>query len=85
MIPTFLMWGESSVAPGADPVSIRVNGEVLDVSATETVAGILRARGVQLEAVAVAVNGAVVPRSLLGARTLVAGDSVEVVRAVGGG
>ena len=85
MIPTCLMWGESSVAPGADPVSIRVNGEALEVSATETVAGLLRARGVQLESVAVAVNGTVVPRSLLGERVLEAGDSVEVVRAVGGG
>jgi sulfur carrier protein len=79
------MWGESSVVPGADPVSIRVNGEALDVSATETVAGLLRARGVRLEAVAVAVNGAVVPRSRLGERVLEEGDSVEVVRAVGGG
>jgi len=38
-----------------------------------------------LESVAVAVNGTVVPRSLLGERVLEAGDSVEVVRAVGGG
>ena len=73
------------MAPGADPVSIRVNGEALEVAATETLAEILKARGVSLEAVAVAVNGAVVPRSLLQDRRLVAGDSVDVVRAVGGG
>ncbi len=73
------------MAPGADPVSIRVNGEALEVSATETVLGLLNARGVHLEAVAVAVNGAVVPRSQLGERMLNAGDCVEVVRAVGGG
>ena len=73
------------MAPGADPVSIRVNGEALEVSATETLLGLLNARGVPLEAVAVAVNGVVVSRSLLEERTLAAGDAVEIVRAVGGG
>jgi len=73
------------VAPGADLVSIRVNGEVQDVSETQTVLGLIHAKGVKLEAVAVAVNGSVVPRRVLGERRLVAGDSVEIVRAVGGG
>lgn len=65
---------------------IRVNGadEPLQV---ETVSALLAAKAVDLEqrGVAVAVNGAVVPRTAWENTRLQPGDSIEIVRARQGG
>jgi sulfur carrier protein len=66
--------------------TILVNGaeRALDI---ETVAALVTALGIKPEArgVAVAVNGAVVPRATWAAAPLAAGDKVEVIRAMQGG
>ena len=65
---------------------IRVNGaeRPLDV---ETVAALVAALGIAPDArgVAVALNGAVVPRAKWTLATLTAGDQVEVIKAMQGG
>ncbi len=66
--------------------TIRVNGaeRALD---TETVAALVAALGIDAGArgVAVALNGAVVPRASWPVAALAAGDEVEVIRAMQGG
>jgi sulfur carrier protein len=66
--------------------TIQLNGaeRALD---TETVAALVTALGIAADArgVAVALNGAVVPRANWTAATLAAGDRVEVIRAMQGG
>ncbi len=66
--------------------AIRVNGS-LEPLAAETVAALLRARGVdpQGRGVAVALNGAVVPRGAWATTQLNAGDAIEIVQAKQGG
>jgi sulfur carrier protein len=66
--------------------TIKVNGETLALKAT-TVAELLRTRGLApgTRGVAVALNGAVVPRDAWQATALCAGDQVEIVRPAGGG
>ena len=65
---------------------IQVNGIGKTVDAT-TIAEILREEGVDDNApfLAVALNGAVVPRSEWDRAKLAAGDSVEIVKPVSGG
>jgi len=66
--------------------TIQVNGadRALD---TKTVAALVTALGIAAEArgVAVALNGAVVPRAQWPTAALAAGDRVEVIRAMQGG
>jgi sulfur carrier protein len=66
--------------------TIQVNGadRALD---TKTVAALVAALGIAVEArgVAVALNGAVVPRAQWPMAALAAGDRVEVIRAMQGG
>jgi sulfur carrier protein len=66
-------------------VKVRINGQDAELEPGATVADVLRARGLFGAAVAVAVDGEVVPRSAHDARTLTEGAKVELVRAVGGG
>jgi len=68
------------------PASIRVNGEN-EPLAVATLAALLaeKALDVSQRGIAVALNGAVVPRAAWGATALKAGDSVEIVRARQGG
>jgi len=65
---------------------ILVNGVERPLAAT-TLAGMLRAQGIAAEArgIAVAVNGAVVPRRAWEATALRPGDRVEVVKLFAGG
>jgi sulfur carrier protein len=67
-------------------LQIQVNGIGKTVDAS-TVAEILREEGVEEGApfVAVALNGAVVPRGEWNRASLSAGDSVEIVKPVSGG
>jgi len=65
---------------------IRVNGESEPLAAT-TLAALLEEKAVETSqrGIAVAVNGAVVPRAAWPSTQLRAGDSVEIVRARQGG
>ncbi|MCC7346717.1 MAG: sulfur carrier protein ThiS [Variibacter sp.] len=66
--------------------SLEVNGERVPLTA-RTVAALLAERGVEAggRGVAVALNGAVLPRAAWGETRLKAGDSVEIVQAKQGG
>ncbi len=68
------------------PATIRVNGETEPLAAG-TLIGLLEARGVNPAArgLAVALNGAVVPRRAWGATALGPGDEVEIVKLYAGG
>jgi len=66
---------------------IRVNGESEPLGAHTTLAALLaeKAGDTGQRGIAVALNGAVVPRAAWGATALRPGDSVEIVRARQGG
>jgi sulfur carrier protein len=66
-------------------VRVRLNGAVRDLADGAGVPDALAAIGVDGTGVAVAVNGAVVPRAAWARHGLVHGDAVEVVTAVQGG
>jgi sulfur carrier protein len=65
---------------------ITVNGAT-EALAAPTVVALLEARGIAAGArgVAVALNGAVVPRGAWAETTLSAGDTVEIIKAMSGG
>ncbi|MEP9355013.1 sulfur carrier protein ThiS [Xanthobacter sp. KR7-65] len=67
-------------------LSLKVNG-IVEAHAVETVADLLRAKDLDPErkGIAVAVNGAVVPRRTWAEMPLAAGDAVEIIEAKQGG
>jgi sulfur carrier protein len=76
----------STNAPAAaGRIPVHFNDQPLDLPAGCTVAALLERQGLAGRRVAVEVNREIVPRSAHAARTLVAGDRVEVVHALGGG
>ncbi len=62
-----------------------VNGMAREVADSLTLRELVLLLGAHPDAVAVAVNGEVVPRHQLAERPVEPGDRVEVIRAVGGG
>ncbi len=62
-----------------------VNGEVFDVQDGATVRDVVISTGAHPGAVAVALNGEVVPRGRHAETVVRTNDRVEVIRAVGGG
>ena len=64
---------------------ITVNGAPFDAPEACTVTDLLRAMGLEGQRCAVEVNGEIVSRTGWAACAVVAGDRVEVVRAIGGG
>jgi sulfur carrier protein len=66
-------------------MQVHVNSEPTELALETSLAALLERLGLDRSGVAVAVNAQVVPRTQHGARVLVAGDQVEVLRAVGGG
>jgi sulfur carrier protein len=68
-------------------MTIKLNGTMIEITAGETLAALLRRHDIAEDAsgVAVAVNDAVVPKREWSARKLESGDTVEVIRAVQGG
>jgi sulfur carrier protein len=66
--------------------SIRVNGEI-EPLLSATLSALLREKEIAADArgVAVAINGAVVPRAAWPSTRLSAGDQIEIVRARQGG
>ena len=63
---------------------VKVNGEMMDMDG-RTVAELLEKLDTTSQRVAVEVNEEIVPRATYGEAVLKDGDSVEVVRFVGGG
>ena len=63
---------------------VKVNGEMMDMDG-RTVAELLEKLDTSSQRVAVEGNGEIVPRATYGEAVLKDGDSVEVVRFVGGG
>lgn len=64
---------------------IQLNGESFELPDGETVAGLLTRLDLTGRRVAVELNLDIVPRSQHAATTLIEGDQVEVVHAIGGG
>ena len=64
--------------------TIQVNGQSEQLNAA-TVAALLQEKEIDAPGVAVALNGAVVPRGAWPATKLRAGDTIEIVRARQGG
>lgn len=64
---------------------IHLNGQPHRVDAGATIAALLEAEGLGQRRVAVEVNGEIVPRGRHAQQALAAGDTVEIVHALGGG
>jgi sulfur carrier protein len=65
--------------------TITLNGKPHDLDRERTVPDLLASLAVKPQQVAVAINGEVVPRRDWPATIVRAGDTIEIVRAVGGG
>jgi sulfur carrier protein len=66
-------------------MEIRVNGELRQWDRSLTVRGLLEALGVRPEAVVVERNMTIVPRDRMAGEPVEDGDSIEIIRLVGGG
>lgn len=66
-------------------ISLAVNGEPIVMSDDDSLADLLRARGLPARGIAVERNREIVPRALHGVTRLADGDRVEIVQFVGGG
>ncbi len=66
-------------------MKLNVNGRETELELGTTLAQLLRSLGLPENGIAVAIDGAVVPRSEHAQRELRAVEAVEVIRAVGGG
>ncbi|MBI5468659.1 MAG: sulfur carrier protein ThiS [Deltaproteobacteria bacterium] len=66
-------------------MKVRINGEEKEVESGTTAGDLLSSLGIKLTGVAVEVNREIVPKRNLSATTLKEGDSIEIVRMVGGG
>ncbi|MGD0115767.1 MAG: sulfur carrier protein ThiS [Dehalococcoidia bacterium] len=66
-------------------IAVTVNGKPREVEDETDLAGLLRSLEVDGRGVAVARNAEIVPRETYATVTLREGDSIEIVRMVGGG
>jgi len=66
-------------------ITITLNGKPQRIEQPSSVVDLLACLDINSDRVAVAVNGEVVPRETWSQAAINEGDSVEVVRAVGGG
>jgi sulfur carrier protein len=66
-------------------ITLRINGNSESLPEPLPLTTYLERRAVELRLVAIAHNGVVVPRADLGTIVLRDGDSLEIVRMVGGG
>ena len=64
---------------------VRVNGKDRELPESTNLREYVASLGVNMASIAVAVNGEVVKRDDLSSLELAEGDTVEIVRAVGGG
>jgi sulfur carrier protein len=66
-------------------IDIKVNGKNTAIEASQSVSHLLDCLNINAPQVAVAINGEVLPRDSWSQTEVRAGDTVEIVRAVGGG
>ncbi len=66
-------------------ISIDLNGEARTIADSDSVQDLIDALSLTNQALAVAVNREVVPRSKWREHRFVSGDKVDVVKAIGGG
>ena len=71
--------------PALPVIVLQVNGKEVHLDAPTSVLAYIEKLGVSPRAVAVEQNGAIIERDDYSATTLGAGDTVEIVRMVGGG
>ena len=64
---------------------IRVNGQEREVREEMTLEALLESLGIKMEGMAVDVNKEVVPKGRFSGTILRPGDSIEIIRMVGGG
>ena len=72
-------------AAAASRIGLQVNGEACELAAGASVAALIEEIGLAGRRLAIAINRDVVPRSRYAERTLLEGDRVEILEAVGGG
>jgi thiamine biosynthesis protein ThiS len=68
-----------------DKITLRVNGEVLDLPHGATLAALIARIGLDTRKVAVELNREIVPRSTYAAVVLAQDDVLEIVHFIGGG
>ncbi|HBG46799.1 MAG TPA: thiamine biosynthesis protein ThiS [Deltaproteobacteria bacterium] len=66
-------------------MKIKINGEDREAQEGSTVEALLESLSIKREGIAVDLNREIVPRRLLGSTVLKEGDTLEIVRMVGGG
>ena len=66
-------------------IGVQVNGRPVQLAGPTPLLDYLRGLSVDARAVAVEVNGEILERERYGTCTLQAGDTIEIVRMVGGG
>lgn len=66
-------------------MKIRINGEEREIDPGATLGALLRELDIPLKGTAVEVNQEIVPKRVLDETPLSEGDSIEVIRMVGGG
>jgi len=66
-------------------ITVRINGKDSELAPDQSVEQYLESRGLAGRSLAVALNGTVLRRDEFAARKLEDGDTVEIVRPVGGG
>jgi sulfur carrier protein len=66
-------------------IQLIINGQLHHFDATLSVAQLLESMTLMNKRIAIERNGQIVPRSEFGEQTLVDGDQLEIVIAVGGG
>ena len=66
-------------------ISLQINGRQVELDGVTPLLAYLERLGVSPRAVAVELNGVIIDRSEYANTTLKAGDTVEIVRMVGGG
>ncbi|WP_394696456.1 sulfur carrier protein ThiS [Pseudoxanthomonas japonensis] len=66
-------------------MDIQLNGQPQALPEQSTIADLLHSQGLAERRVAIEVNGEIIPRGQHAQHTLMAGDRVEIVHALGGG
>ena len=66
-------------------IRVTLNGKNTEIQGSLTVSALLDSLNINAQQVAVAINGEVLPRDLWAEAEIQAGDTIEIVRAAGGG
>ena len=81
------LWSGETSENGSmtNPISLLLNGEPRHLDSGTSISSLLESEGLAQRRVAVEVNGEIVPRGRHATHVLQAGDTVEIVHALGGG